>query len=96
MNDAWGYCERMLQETTNCHTPLVKKRAKGRDLPCLSTEVKVTMNNRDKILRKAREAREEEDWQTYRHLKNQCNNMIKHAKRKYYDNLLRENSKTPS
>ena len=96
MNDAWGYCERIVQKTINRHAPLVKKRVKGRDCPWLSTEVKVTMNNRDKILRKARKTRKEEDWKTYRQLKNRCNNMIKHAKRKYYDNLFRENSKTPS
>ena len=96
VNDAWGYCERILQKTINRHAPLVKKRVKGRDCPWLSTEVKVTMNNRDKILRKARKTRKEEDWKTYRQLKNRCNNMIKHAKRKYYDNLFRENSKTPS
>ena len=77
------------------HAPKMKKRIKGRCCPWLSTEMKKVMDEQDKILRKARKTRKDSDWSNYKQLKNQRNNMIKQAKRKYHNNLIANNSKNP-
>ena len=53
------------------------------------------MDEGDKILRKDRKTRKDSDWSNYEQLKNRYNNMIKHAKRKYHNNLIANNSKNP-
>eukprot|EP00794_Sanderia_malayensis_P021363 gene21363-23443_t len=78
------------------HAPLIKKRVKGRRCPWITYEIKSLMNTRDKILRKARNTKEESDWSLYKRLKNSCNNKIKQAKQKYHKDLLIENSRNPN
>ena len=79
----------------NNHAPKMEKRIKGRRCPWLSAKIKKVMDEQDKILRKARKTRKDSDWSNYKQLKNQCNNIIKHAKRKYYNKLIANNSKNP-
>ena len=51
------------------------------------------MSDRDKILRKVRKTGNDSDLSIYKQLKNKCNNMVKHAKRKYHNKLISENSR---
>lgn len=51
------------------------------------------MDERDKVLGKARKTRKDSDWSNYKQLQTRSNNMIKHAKRKYQNNLTANNSK---
>ena len=69
------------------HAPKMIKRIKGRRYQWLSTEIKKFMDEGDKMLRKDRRQ------SNYKQLKNQYNNMIKYAKRKYHNNLIANNSK---
>ena len=68
VNNAWRFFKNILLTSINHHGPLVKKRVKGKYCPWLSVEIKTTMNNRDKILRKARKSRKGADWLIYKHL----------------------------
>ena len=77
------------------HAPKMIKRIKGRRYQWLSTEIKKVMDEGDKMLRKDRKTRKDSDWSNYEQLKNQYNNMIKYAKRKYHNNLIANNSKNP-
>ena len=77
------------------HAPKMIKRIKGRRCQWLSTEIKKVMDEGDKILRKDRKTRKGSDWSNYKQLKNRYNNMIKHGKRKYHNNLIASNSKNP-
>ena len=54
------------------------------------------MYQRDKILRNARKSGKDFDWNTYKSLRNRCNNMIKNAKKRYHTELLNDNAKNPS
>ena len=69
---------------------------KGRKCSWLSHELKVLMDSRDKLLKKARKTKKECDWSAYKTMKNRCNNKIKQAKQKHYKELLLENSQNPS
>ena len=51
------------------------------------------MDDRDRMLRKARSTNKDSYWSNYKQLKNRCNNMIKYAKQKYHHNLITKNNK---
>ena len=53
------------------------------------------MTTRDRMLRKFRKTKREEDWNLYKKRRNSCNNKMKHAKREYQKDLLNENVASP-
>ena len=53
------------------------------------------MNDRDKLLRKARKSKNEADWVAYKRLRNYCTNLIKRSKASFHRNLLAENIGNP-
>ena len=88
----------IFQTYSNAHlnrTPIVEKQIKGRQCPWLSADIKIAMNDRDKMLRKVRKTNKEYDWMIYKTLKNRCNNKIKYAKKRYHNELLHENVRNP-
>ena len=54
------------------------------------------MDERGKLLLKAHETKNKEDWNLYKKSKNLCTNKLITAKRHYYQNLLSDNSNSPS
>ena len=68
VNDASNILEQNLTGTMGNHALKIKTIFKGRRCPCLSTEIKKVMDERDKILRKTRQ---DSDWSNYKQLKNQ-------------------------
>ena len=77
------------------HAPLLEKRVKGNPSEWLNVELKEEMNTRDKVKRKARKTKSEEDWRLYKYWRNKCNNKLKKAKCEYHKNLLEENISKP-
>ena len=96
VNKAWESFKNIFLTTLNHHAPVVTKRIKGRPCPWLSADIKSTMDQRDKILRKARKSGKDFYWNSYKSLRNRCNNMIKNAKKRYHTELLKDNAKNPS
>ena len=68
---------------------------KGRTCPWLTPAIKKTINEKDKLLRKARKTKSPNDWQQFKITRNRCNNVIRYAKRHYHCNLLQENRNKP-
>ena len=62
VNDAWAFFKRTLMPILNVHAPIIKKPIKGRQCPWLSADIKLAINDRDKMLRKARKTNKECDW----------------------------------
>ena len=54
------------------------------------------MDERDKLLRKARKTKNKEDRNLHKKSKNLCTNKLRTAKRNYHQNLLNENSNNRS
>ena len=48
------------------------------------------MDRRDKVLRKARKPKSDNDWMLYKRLRNFCNNRLKTARKNYHRNMLNE------
>ena len=84
-----------LKAVCDDHAPFVEKRIKGKKSPWLSCEVKKSMNDRDKRLRKVRKSKNEADWVAYKRLRNYCTNLIKRSKTSFHRNLLAENIGNP-
>ena len=80
INRSWDIIESNLLAVFDKHAPIIQKRVKGSQSPWLSTDIKDVMNDRDKMLRRARKSKCEHDWTSYRHLRNQCTNKVKKAK----------------
>jgi hypothetical protein len=95
VNSAWKILKDNLCYAFNTHAPLILKTVKGKFCPWITPVIKQNLNQRDRILRKARKTGKENDWSTYKRLRNSCNNQIKCAKYKYNKNLLSENSENP-
>ena len=53
------------------------------------------MNRRDQTLRKARKSKSNEDWKSYKTLRNKCNKKIKKAKSNHHKEVLNDNINKP-
>ena len=95
VNKAWNIFKHLLTEVINKHAPMVKKKVRGRDCPWLNNDIRSKMNERDYHLRKARRTGNENDWSTYRRLRNTVTRLIRHSKATYTRAILRENISRP-
>jgi hypothetical protein len=95
VNAAWKILKDTLYNAFNTHAPLILKTVKGKFCPWITPAIKQHLNQRDRILRKARKTGNDNDWSFYKRLRNSCNNQIKCAKYKYNKKLLSENSQNP-
>ena len=57
--------------------------------------MKQKMNEKERLLRKARRTKTTEDWDRFKTSRNQCNNHLRKAKQQYHQNLLTENRNSP-
>ena len=92
---AWEIFKGLLISVIHKHAPLTKKKVQGRNLPCLTNEIKSKMNKRDYWLRKARKSQNENDWSTYRRLRNAVTRTIRYSKATYTRSVFQENIKSP-
>lgn len=95
VSTALEYFNRSVKSVFDEHAPIIEKRVKGKSCPWLSRDVKKLLNDRDKLLRKARRTKNENDWASYKRLRNLCTNRVKRAKSHYYRSLLNENTANP-
>ena len=77
------------------NAPIIEKRIKGILNPWLTPDIKALMNSRDQAKRRARSSKLENDWLTYKALRNQCTNKVKSCKASNYKNLLNDSSNKP-
>ena len=68
---------------------MITKKVKGNICPWLTKDIKNKMNDRDKMLRKARKSKQEIDWSAYKLCRNRVQAQIKKCKSQYYKNLLK-------
>mgnify|MGYP001794933248 CR=1 FL=1 len=95
VNKAWSSMKAVLKECIDKHTPIIKKRVKGKLCPWLTQDIKREMNSKDQLLGKARKTNNEIDWSTYKRQRNKVSGMIKNCKAKYHRDLLEENANSP-
>ena len=92
---AWKHLKEILHYYINKHAPMITKKVKGRLCPWMTTKVKQEMNIRDKLLRRARRTKAENDWSIYKRQRNNVTSLVKKVKNNYFRDLLRENARKP-
>ena len=70
------------------HAPLIQKRVRGVDnCPWMTGQIKKHIRQRDYFLKKARKSSRDEDWLTYKSMRNRLTNSVKRAKQTYNKKL---------
>ena len=95
VNDAWNHIKNIFLEVFQKHTPIIKKRVRGKPCPWLTNDLKSKMNTRDKLLGKMRKTKLQFDINAYKAKRNEVNVALRKAKSKYFKNLLSENTNSP-
>ena len=80
-----------LRSVFDIHAPLIQKRARGKSFPWLSQDIKKSISDRDKLLRKAGRTKSQADWNSYKQMRNICTNTVRRSKANYHQDLLNEN-----
>ena len=96
VTNMWMNFKKSYIKIIDCHAPLIKKKVRGSD-SCLwvTSDIKKSIQQRDYIHGKARKTNSEDDWSTYRLLRNQVTKLIKSAKGMYNKRLIERNSDNP-
>ena len=94
-NNAWISLKSTLRNYIDKIAPYTTKRIKEMPCPWLTADVKLEMNTRDQLLRKARRTKQQLDWDNFKRKRNYVTNLIRNAKNTYHQNLLEENSSRP-
>ena len=93
--NAWAIFKGLLKSVIDKNAPLTKKKVQGQDSPWLTNEIRLKMNERDYWLRKARKMGKENDWSTYRRLRNATTRIIRYSKATYTRSVFQENINRP-
>ena len=84
---AWNL---LFTELCNEHAPLKQIKVRSNSLPWITKEIRITMNQRYKTLKRARQLNDPLLWDAYIRLRNKVSTMMKKAKADYYSNLFDE------
>ena len=95
LNTAWNKFKEQLTNVIGKRAPLKERSVRGRDCPWLTSEIKKKIRDRDYYLKTARRSNAENDWSTYRHLRNSGTTAIRNSKARYNRDILRENMNNP-
>jgi hypothetical protein len=95
VNTAWNLMKDILIKEIDSLAPVQSKRIRGKPSPWLTSEIKMAMNTRDRILRKYRKTKSNADFQAYKSLRNRVNSLVKNAKSQYHKSLLEQNANDP-
>ena len=96
INDAWTFMRSILQTSYNIFCPMITKKVKGKPSPWITAELKLLMNDRDKLLRKWRKVRSKGLKDQLKAKRNRVNIEIRNAKSSYTKSLLQENANDPA
>ena len=92
---ATNYFTKCLKTVFDMNAPFKTKMVRGKPAPWLNKDFKRFIDNKNRLLRKARKTKNDDDWEQYRTARNKCNAKIKEAKRKHHRNLIEENTNNP-
>ena len=91
---AWNL---LFTELCNEHAPLKQIKVRSNSLPWITKEIRITMNQRYKTLKRARQLNDPLLWDDYSRLRNKVSTMTKKAKADYdYHSKLFDEVKSPA
>ena len=91
---SFNRCAEMLSRPvallSNEHAPLKQIKVRSNSLRWITMEIRITMNQRYKTLKRARQLNDPLLWDVYIRLRNKVSTMTKKTKDDYYSNLFDE------
>ena len=94
-NDMWSKWKDMLMQSIDKHAPLKSKRIGHKKALWITDRLRREMPKRDFLKKKAMLDRKQSTWDQYKRARNQTNNEIKKAKRKYFTDNLKLSKSNP-
>ena len=73
------------------HAPLRKKRVRQKEAPWINVDILNKIHERDDMKKKANTSKSEDDWKSYKKLRNAVTDMIRKAKRLYVSENISSN-----
>ncbi len=95
LNNAWCIFKKLFTSIVDKHAPIKQKTVRGKDCQWMNSEIRHKMRERDYYLKRARKSNVENDWSTYKRLRNTVTNMIRNSKSRYNKNILYEQVNDP-
>ena len=95
VNVALKYFNHKLKNLFDKHAPISEKRVKSCPCKWLTVELKIEMDNRDNLHRKAQKSRKLANIKDYKKRRNICNNKIRKTKANYHRELIDQNCSSP-
>ena len=95
VNTALNIFNCIVKDIFDKHARTIEKRTKSHPCQWINQELKNFMDQRDKLHRKAKQSKSDDDWNAYKILRNKCVNMQRKAKGIYHKNKIDENHLNP-
>ena len=89
VNDMWNYWKSLFLAVLNNHAPFKLLRRRRNSLPWISPDIPAEMEARDRIHQKAIKSGDSSDWSLYKNRRNRVNLLVRTAKAKYFQDLLK-------
>ena len=80
VNHCWNVFKNEIMKVFNKHAPIISKTVKVRFCPWLTVELKAKMNEKHRLLCKARRTKSDEDWANFKRARNYLNNSLNYTK----------------
>ena len=94
-NEMWEFWKNQLLTCIDKHAPMRSKRIGNKKSPWISHELIRKMRKRNFLKKKAERTKDQSCWDEFKTARNEVNNSIKYAKRKYLSNHLAANRNDP-
>lgn len=85
-NACENFTSRFINLAKEC-IPCKEVTIRPNDKPWYDSEIRTVSRKRDRLKNKAAKSGNTQDWQTYKRLRNKVNNLKKHAKEQFYNNI---------
>ena len=86
--EAYSVWASKFKDVLDTHAPIRKKRVRHRKSPWMNKDILDSMRKRDRYKRIAKRSRLDNDWLSYKKMRNNVNSMIRKAKRSYIGNSI--------
>ena len=87
-DDKTSFFNQLFLQILNDHAPLRKVRVKKNGCPWVTKDIRDQMDIRVKLLRRFRDTRCAEDWESYRKQRNMVTSLLREAKRNHFSKLI--------
>ncbi len=92
---AWTVFKSFVLQITDMHAPLKECKVRGHTIPWLTDELREAMYKRDHLRRLASRAKTADAYSQFRNQRNKTRDMLRTAKREYYETVINDSVKKP-